>query len=265
VVEGRQLLHPTSPMFLLALFTATMVIALIAFECGFRFGRWRSRQPDPEPLMPARVLVTSTLGLLAFLLGFTFGLASDHFDSRNEFVFDEALSIATSYHRADFLQDPERTKIRHLLRKYVGLRLEANRSAEVEGSTIAELRRLQGQIWSEAVAAAKKVNGPLSAAPLLQSLTEVFDVRGERALDGFRARIPLKVWLFLYIIMTISIAAAGFQSGLAGARRSLAVFGYALVFASVILMIIAGDTPGSTQIRSNRQILLDLQARMPAP
>jgi hypothetical protein len=55
-------------MILAALFVGTAFVVLIAFECGLRLGKWRSTQPDPEPQLPARMLIASVLSLLAFVL-----------------------------------------------------------------------------------------------------------------------------------------------------------------------------------------------------
>ena len=117
-----------SPLFLVALFGATVCVSLLAFEGGLRLGRWRRRQPNPEQLLPVRVLVASTMGLLSFILGITFGLASSHFDSRSHSAFDEALAIGTAYRRAGLLPDPDGANLRHLIRDYVDLQLEASRS-----------------------------------------------------------------------------------------------------------------------------------------
>jgi hypothetical protein len=163
-----------SPLLLMALFVATVIVVLLSFECGLRFGRWRSQQPDPEPLMPVRTLVSSILSLLAFILGFTFGLASSHFDSRSQSVFDDAIAIGMAYHRADFLPDPERTNVRLLLRRYVDLRLEVARVGN-GGDEIGQLERLRKDIWVQSVAAGKHSIAP-SVTPLIQSLTDVIDV-----------------------------------------------------------------------------------------
>jgi hypothetical protein len=154
--------------------------------------------------------------------------------------------------------------MRRLLREYVDLRLETSGSADNDDA-VARLRQFQQTLWAHAVAAGKKDIGPLSAAPLLQSLTEVIDVHGERALAGVRTRIPFSVWVILYGIMVVSVAAAGYHAGLAGARKSVAALAYALVFAAVIVMIAAGDVPGSRQLRISHQALMDLRARLTGP
>ena len=246
--------------FLLAILVATVIIALVAFEGGLWIGRWRSQRPDPEAQLPVRTLVASILGLLAFILGFTFDLASSHYDSRSQSILDEAIALRMAYHRADFLPDAERTNIRRLLRQYVDLRLEVGRSGNLD-EVLGSLRHLQDDIWAQAVEAGKKETGP-SLAPLVQSLTEVVDVHGERALAGIQSRIPAVVWCALYGMMVLSVASAGYLSGLAGTRRSLAAVAYAMAFAAVIVMIAAADIPQSRQFLRNHQALSDLRTEV---
>jgi hypothetical protein len=251
-----------SPLLLAALFIATVIVALLAFEGGFRLGRWRSRQADPEPPQPLVTMVSGILSLCAFILGFTFGLASAHLDSRSQSIFDEAVAIGTAYRRTDLLPDPERANVRRLLRDYVDLRLQAGRPQA--GHALDQLRQLQTEIWTEALAASRKEAGR-STQPLVQSVTDVIDIHAERVFSGIRSRIPFTVWAALYWIMALAVSAAGYQAGLAGARRSLVAVFYGLVFAAVILMIAAADVPGSEQIQTSHQALIDLRSRMTAP
>ena len=251
-------------LLLAALFVGTVIVALLAFETGLQFGRWRSQRPNPEPLLPVRTLVAGILHLLAFILGFVFGLSSHHFDSRRQSIFDESIAIGTAYHRADFLPDPDRTNLQRLLLAYVDRRVEVARSGRVDDVAIGQLRQLQKDIWARAVAAEKKALSP-AATPLIQSLTDVVDVDAERVLSGIESRIPVKVWLALYFIMVLSLAAAGYNAGLAGARTSFGAVAYAFVFTAVIVMIAAGDVPGSEQFQASHEALTSLRARLTAP
>jgi hypothetical protein len=251
-----------SPLLLAAEFIGTVVVVLLAFEGGRRLGQWRSRHPDAESHQTMVSLVSSILSLCAFILGFAFGFASAHFDSRNQAVFDEAIAIGTAYRRADLLLDPERTAVRRLLREYVDLRLQAGRSTTTT-DLVGQLRHLQKEIWAHAVAVSRKEAGS-SATPFIQSVTEV-DVQAERVLAGVRSRISFTVWTVLYAIMVTAVCAAGYQSGLASARRSLAAVFYAVVFAAVTTMVAAADVPGSQQIQASHQALSDLRARLGTP
>ena len=108
-----------------ALFGATVALILLVVEAGFRVGRWRQRRAEHEREAPVGAIVAAGLGLLAFLLAFTFGMAASRFDTRRGLVLDEANAIGTTYLRAALLPEPHRTEIRTLLRDYVDLRLEA--------------------------------------------------------------------------------------------------------------------------------------------
>ena len=253
-----------SSLALSGVFIATVAVALLAFEAGLRLGRWRRRQPDPEPQQPILTLVASILSLCAFILGFTFGLASSHSDARSQSIFDEAVAISTAYRRAELLPDPERSNVRSLLRDYVDLRLKAGRSSVDNRDASEQLRQLQTEIWTESVTASRHA-AERSALPLIQSVTDVIDVHAARVLAGIRSRIPFTVWAVMYSIMAIAVSAAGYQAGLAGGRRSLAPVFYALVFGAVIMMIAAADVPGSEQIRASHQALIDLRSRLTAP
>jgi hypothetical protein len=260
--EAGTIVQSLSPIFLVGLFIAIAIATLLAFEAGLWLGKWRSRKPNPEALLPVRVLVTSTLGMLSFMLGFTFGLAWSHFDSRTQAVFDEATAISTAYRRADLLPEPERTNERRLIRNYVDVRLEP---LQVRTSdALARMRPLQEQMWGEAVAAIRRDGGSPSVVPLTQSLIDV-NVHGERVLTGIRSRIPFVVWLFLNGIMGVSVAAAGYHAGLAGTQRSIAAIAYSLVFAAVIVLIAAGDIPGRQQLQTSHQALIDLRDRLAEP
>src|SRR6059058_6240216 len=79
---------------------------------------------------PVGTMVGATLGLLAFILAFTFGLAATRFDTRRQLLLDEANAIGTTYLRAGMLPE-QGEQIRALLRDYVDARLDAVRSGNV--------------------------------------------------------------------------------------------------------------------------------------
>ena len=104
-----------------------------------------------------------------------------------------------------------------------------------------------------------------SIAPLIESLEDLIDVQGQRLLTGFRSRIPFRVWLVLYGMMLVSVGAAGYLAGLAGARRSVAAVAYAVTFSAVIVMTAAADVPGPEQFRIHRTMLTELQSGFAVP
>src|SRR4051794_2515632 len=88
------------------LFLLTLSAALISIELGYRVGGVRRAAKEHEDEPPVGAMVAATLGLLAFMLAFTFGLAADRYDARRRLVLDESNAIGTTWLRAEML--PER-------------------------------------------------------------------------------------------------------------------------------------------------------------
>src|SRR4029077_11356500 len=93
-------------------------------------GKFRLSRREQEKETPVGTMVGATLGLLAFILAFTFGLAAARFDTRRQVILDEANAIGTTYLRAGMLPE-RREEIQTLLRNYVNTRLEAVRPGNI--------------------------------------------------------------------------------------------------------------------------------------
>ena len=65
---------PLDALPLWALFLAAVVAIVLAHESGYRLGRARARRADKEHDAPVGAMVAAELGLLAFLLAFSFGI-----------------------------------------------------------------------------------------------------------------------------------------------------------------------------------------------
>src|SRR5262245_21672162 len=174
---------------MLVMFVSTLFIVFLSYEGGFRAGRWRSRRPEREQEVVVRSMVGTMLGLLTFLLAFTFWLAATHFDAARQAFLNEANAIRTAYLRADLLPDPQRTEIRNLLREYVDVRLEGARSGKVE-EAIARSEELHGRLWSQAIAAREKASSPILTGYFIQSLNDVIALHTRRLTVGREFRIP---------------------------------------------------------------------------
>src|SRR4249920_3615011 len=97
------------------------LLSLGASELGFRYGR--SHQVSESERGIVTTIRTSTLGLVALLLGFSFVITSGRFNDRSRLVNDEANAISTCYLRAGLLAEPAHSQIRTALRRYADLRL----------------------------------------------------------------------------------------------------------------------------------------------
>src|SRR5215203_7158649 len=99
-------------------FLLFMGLTFGGYEVGFRLGVWWQAREPGEQEGPTDMLVGSLLGLMAFVLAITLGLATDRYDARRGLVVAEANAITTAYQRADYLPAAEATRLKALLRAY---------------------------------------------------------------------------------------------------------------------------------------------------
>ncbi len=171
------------------LFIATIAVVILAIEAGYRLGQYRRRRSDQEKDAPVGAIVAATLGLLAFMLAFTFGLAATRFDARRMVVLEESNAIGTANLRAGLLPEPNRSEIRKLFREYVDVRLEAVKPDATE-QAISKSTALHRALWSQASDVAANDNRSILTGIFVQSLNEVIDLHAKRVMLGLRNRIP---------------------------------------------------------------------------
>jgi hypothetical protein len=255
-----QMNGPIDVLPLWALFICILLVVLLSVEFGYRLGKYRRSRQEQEKEAPVGTMVGATLGLLAFILAFTFGLAAARFDARRQVLLDEANAIGTTYLRAGML--PERgEEIRGLLREYVTARLEGVQPGKLaEG--IRQSENIQQKVWTEAETVGQKNPNSIVVGLFVQSLNEMIDLHAKRVQAGVRSRIPSPIWLGLFAVAVLSLAGMGYFEGLTGTRRSLAVIAVAIAFSVVIELIADLDRPQEGVLRISQQALLDVQQSM---
>ena len=258
-----QMSRPLDALPLWALFVGILLVVLFSVEFGYRLGKYRRSRREEEKEAPLGTMVGATLGLLAFILAFTFGLAANRFDNRRQVLLDEANAIGTTYLRAGMLPESGE-QIRGLLREYVSVRLNAVRSQNLaEG--IRRSEDIQQKVWTEAETVGNKNPNSILVGLFIQSLNEMIDLHAKRVQAGVRSRIPGAIWLGLFAVACLSFATMGYHAGLSGTRRSLAILAVAVTFSVVIELIADLDRPLEGVLRVSQQALLDVQQSMKPP
>lgn len=245
------------------LFVVIFLLVLLSVECGWRLGRFRRRQSEYEMDAPVGAMVAASLGLLAFMLAFTFGMASSRYDTRRQLVLEEANAIGTTYLRASLLAERS-DEIQQLLRDYVDVRLDAVRTGAVEAG-IKQSEALHVKLWEEAVAVARRHPASIPAGLFVQALNDVIDLHEKRIVSGVRTRLPATIWLGLMTVACFSLGAMGYQIGLAGSKRSLVVVAVAVTFSTVILLIADLDRPQEGTLTVSQEALVDVRKSMAPP
>jgi len=246
-----------------ALFVATILIVMLPIEGGYRLGRMAHRRSKQEKESSVSTIAGAVLALLAFMLAFTFGIASNRFDARKELVREDANKIRTAWLQSDILPEPDRAEAKGLFRDYLKARIELVQSPDAERvkSVLSQAEQIQGRLWAMAVTNARKDMNSDVAALYIKSLTDVFAIHASRVAVGIQARIPEGIWLTLMAITILGMIGVGYQAGIAGSKRTLTMPLLAIAFASVIATIAALDRPiGGFTV--SQQPLIDLLSSM---
>jgi hypothetical protein len=131
-------------------------------------------------------------------------------------------------------------------------------------SVLSETQRLQDRLWNMAVANARKDMNSDVAALYIESLNEMNGIHALRVAVGIQARVPSEIWLALYCITILGMMSVGYQTGIAGSKRSMAGPILAVSFALVFALIASLDRPDSGIIKVSQQPLIDLRNSMAA-
>ncbi len=241
-----------------------LVLMFTALESGYRFGAWRHARQPGEKEQPVVAIVGSILGLVALLLGFTFNLSASRFEARRQAVLEEANAIGTTYLRARLLPAEHGSRVEELLREYVAARLSAVEPGKLEAS-IQRSEELHRQLWVEADAVAASNEGSIMTSLFIQSLNDVIDLHAKRIFVGLRSRIPMVIWLGLFGLSLLGIAAVGYECGLSATRRSPMLVVLVISFASVILLIQDLDRSQEGLLQVGQHALIELQKSMQVP
>lgn len=228
-----------------AFFGMCVVLFLIATELGFRVGVWQSqRSPVPETSHTG-ILTGAILGLVSFLLAFTFGIAASNFSERRGTVLDEANAIGTAYLRADLLPETEAEEVRNLLRRYTEVRVAVTEPGVSVGSYFVAIRQSESihlELWSRVAKFAKAEPSPTHSLVVV-SVNDLIDLHTKRVAVGVRHTIPPTIWISLFLISSLALAATGYRIGANVGKRSELLPAMVVAFACVVSLISDLDNP----------------------
>lgn len=241
----------------------TFVLIVLPVHLGSRVGRYFNQRSPAADDSPLGSVVGAALGLLAFMLAFTFQLAANRYDSRKDFLLDEVVAIRTTYLRAGLLNDVDKIPIQSLIREYVDLRILLNADMTQLPIVINHSKDIQDSLWIHAMALTRQDRDSEIYALFISSLNELIDAHNRRAVINLQYRIPKIVLIVLYFIAFFSMLILGFQFGVSGNRHRMPiVFSLAVIFSAVMWLIFALDDPKLGIIRLNQEQVYELRQEL---
>lgn len=217
---------------------------LAAYIGDFLRKRWRA--PSPDEREDLNTVQTATLTLLALIIGFSFSMAVSRYDQRKNYEEAEANAIGTEYVRADLLPADNAARVRELLSKYLDQRIifYETRDERQLRQVDAETAKLQAELWSAALPAAKSQPTPV-AALAVSGMNDVLNSQGYTQAAWWN-RIPVAGWALMLLIA----AACNILVGYSERGRGALVLAILPVIVSVSFFLIADiDSPRQGVIR----------------
>jgi CDP-diglyceride synthetase len=228
------------------LFLLLCGIVFVSVETGFRIGRSVRRKTEDERESPVSSIAGVIISLLAFMLAFTFGIVFDRYDTKKTLVREEANVMRTTWNRADFLPEAERTRSKALLSEYLERRIAVANGRDVEAmrASLDGFVDIQQQLWAIAVSNARNDMNSDIGALYVESINQLGELNATRFGIGVNTRIPTAIWITLLTLLILGMSSLGFQCAIALSRRSRVVPALAVSFSMVIVLIAALDHPG---------------------
>jgi hypothetical protein len=100
-----------------ALLIGTILLMIAFIELGFSLGKKALANSKKAQISQVRAIMGAGLGLLAFMLAFTFNTAQTHFEVRVQSLAEEARIARNAFMQADLLVEPARSEAKRLLNR----------------------------------------------------------------------------------------------------------------------------------------------------
>jgi hypothetical protein len=242
-------------------------LMILGVEVGFRCGAlWLGTQAKAQASQ-VRALMGAGLGLLGFMLAFSYSIAQSHYELRTQAYLEEISAITSSFLSASFLMSAEDTaKAQDLLRQFVDNRVEIiEHQSELEEAGIYRLiakgEQIHEQLWLLGQVDEVEKGGNASRR-FSESVIRMIEANEQRKQASIYNRISPVIWVTLILMSALAMLVTGYQAGLTGSRSRLATWSLAMTFAAIMALVIDLDRPRMSLFQINQQQMYDLQKNM---
>jgi hypothetical protein len=239
---------------------ALCAVMILTAWAGYRLAIWRERKKEsPTEIGP---IEASIAGLLALVLAFSFGIASQRFDTRQTIIVTQANAIETAFLRCSVLDADDRAYCEDRLRAYVDVFVAygaAPHDREKIDALVREAEAISHALWARMATIARERPTPVNAT-LLTGLNEVIDRASDRE-GSMRIIVPEEVTAVLLFLSVLWAAIGGFAYGLKRNDKPVAWVVFAVLVSLVVFVTLDLDRPrrGFIRLEAGNESMLHLQ------
>jgi len=245
------------------LVTILLVLMLVCIYAGWKVGLKRMKTNAEREGSAMGTTISAMLGLLAFLLAFTFGMSASRYDTRRENIVDEANAIGTAILRADLYPEEERTAFRNDFHHYLEARI---RYFEV-GQDIVEAEKAKSeadtygtQLWARAAKLSHQPDRYAATLQMIPALNDMLDISTTRLMAEL-ARVPDSIVTMLFVLSLATAFYLGYSS--AGKERLdwFVAVGFCVLTSVVVYITLDLDRPrrGLIRLNTSHQAMMELR------
>lgn len=245
-----------------AMFIISLLAVLIPIFIGQRYGVYRSKKIPAPDNNTVSTIVSAALGLLAFLLAFTFQIGVNRYTDRKEMLINEVTTIRTAYLRSGLVPEPFRSATRKYLVEYTDVRIELAKDISNLDRALTRSEQLLDTLWNYSERIAEQDRSSEAYSLYISSVNDLVEKYNQRVTVSLEYRIPVSVLYTLCIITFLSMFSLGYQIGLSGRASFRFSMLLAIIYASIILLIFALDRPELGLTRFNQKPMLKLQQQL---
>ena len=258
-------MEPPIPPLLFALLL--LIGMLLLLELGRRFGVRRRPKESEGERGGLGTVEGAVFALFGLMVAFTFSGAASRFNEKRMLIAEEVNCIETAYLRLHLVSHQAQPALQELFRHYVDSRLEIYRrlpdmvTAEME---MANSKKIQEEVWKEAVAATRLPDShPSSGLLLLPALNNMIDISTTRTM-ALQLHPPRIIYALLFGLGLICSLLAGFRMSSGQHRSWLHILGFTVLTVIIVYVMLDVEYPraGLIHLESTDQLLVNLREHM---
>ena len=254
---------PVSPL----LFSFLLFVGMLTLlEIGRRLGVRRRPKESEGERGSLGTIEGAVFALFGLLMAFTFSGGALRFNEKRMLIAEEANTIETAYLRLHLVPEAK-SGLQELFRRYVDSRLETyHRMPDMEAarSEMANSKKLQEEIWTEAVAATRLPSShPAAGWLLLPALNSMIDIMTTRTM-ALQMHPPRIIYVLLFALGLICSLLAGYRMASGQHRSWLHILGFTVITVIVVYVVLDIEYPrvGFIRLESADLVLVELRQSM---